>query len=86
MALFQSSEGYPLGRSDNFEAIHADKYKIDVIFKNSEGWTVMLPTPSHLEAPPALVPIFGKKTKNNANKLARTIQNDHLFKKSKEIL
>jgi len=48
--------------------IHADKYKIEVIFKSSEGCKTNPPTIIHLLAPQNSEPKNGIKTKINKNK------------------
>ena len=72
--------------SESFEAIHADKYKIAVIFRNSDGWSINPPIPSHRLAPPASFPILGRKTKNKAIRFKKTKSGAHFFKNFREIL
>ena len=72
--------------SDNLGAIHADKYKMAAIFKNSAGWTENFPKLNQRVAPPAVIPAKGKKTRNKARIFKITNQKAHFFKKLRGIL
>src|SRR3989344_7133717 len=61
-------------------------YKIDVNFKNSDGWRVRPPMDSQREAPKKLLPKKGIKTPTNSTKLKNKRTGEAFFKNSRGIL